>query len=513
MRLMAVSVLSLGLAIPAAAQLTQASAVSAGGAVPIVADVNGDGLDDLIQDKKIILNTGAGPADVRVLGLREMERVIAVLDVNGDHIVDLMTVETGVATPPSLGQQDVRRDPFYRLYIGDAARTYSKSIDIASGPQPYVADVDGDGKDDILLMTYIWRGVQAVAEDVTVLRSRGDGTFDRLEPFRIPPDPQMLSEFRVPTGDINHDGLPDLVFRTPYDLVILRGTGGGKFAVEQRYVPQDLSYGWWVTRMADIDGDGNLDIIMAGQRRIRAFLGDGHGNFPRMTTTTIAKLHDAQGYPAGLPLKIDELNQPRSIAVGHFTRADPMQIVAGMGEGDLVVLAWEQGSLKDVSRTQTELWLPDLRPGSFHRNGLDDLYVIGTVVWGYPTQYPRLFYGAAENVSLDKSPASGPVRGRVSRTATPRSTSMEIQAFGDCVDSVAQRWVFKRDGVFGSSERDGNTMEAIFDAPSIYFRMRVPNSSYPIMGVLTNTNGTYSGTAQVETACGWKQMTVTAKVD
>jgi hypothetical protein len=72
-----------------------------------------------------------------------------------------------------------------------------------------------------------------------VLRSRGDGTFDRLPSFRTPPDPQF-DEPRVLAGDLNRDGIPDLVLRCPYDLVILRGLGGGKFAVESRYMPMAL---------------------------------------------------------------------------------------------------------------------------------------------------------------------------------------------------------------------------------------------------------------------------------
>src|SRR6267142_1891113 len=73
------------------------------------------------------------------------------------------------------------------------------------------------------------------ATDVTVLRSRGDGTFDTLETFRIAASPQIVPDHRVLSGDLNHDGLPDLVIRCAQDLVILLGTGGGKFAVKTLY--------------------------------------------------------------------------------------------------------------------------------------------------------------------------------------------------------------------------------------------------------------------------------------
>src|SRR5262249_35343509 len=142
---------------------------------------------------------------------------------------------------------------------------------------------------------------------------------------------------------------------------------------------------------ADVDGDSNLDIVLAGFRNIRVFFGDGRGNFPRMTRTTIAKVHDAQGLP--FDMAVDQMNQPRDLAVGHFTRSDRTEIAAGMGEGDIVVFAYEQGMLREVSRTSTEFWLLTIRPGLFHRGGLADVYAMGTLIWGEAYPRPRLFDG------------------------------------------------------------------------------------------------------------------------
>jgi len=140
--------------------------------------------------------------------------------VNGDHRIDLLTVETPVALPPQLDPQGTSSSPRYRLYIADAQRRYGSSIEISAGPQPYIADVDGDGADDFLLMNDIRpNGFRTVATEVTVLRSNGDGTFERLTPFRIAPDSQINLDRRILAGDLNHDGLPDLVIRATRDLV------------------------------------------------------------------------------------------------------------------------------------------------------------------------------------------------------------------------------------------------------------------------------------------------------
>ncbi|HWS72893.1 MAG TPA: VCBS repeat-containing protein, partial [Thermoanaerobaculia bacterium] len=233
----AVSLVSLSLASAALAQLTPGAVVRAGAPFPVVADFDGDGLDDLIQERNVVLNDGGSFAEVRDLGLGTEEKVVGALDVNGDGILELLTVTTGAVAPPSLGGGSTGQQPAYRLYLGNPARHYAKGVEISTGARPYVADVDGDGHDDLVVLAAISQNHFNIATEATVLRSRGDGTFDRLAPFRFPADPQLLSENRILSGDLNHDGLTDLVMRCPYDLVVLLGLGGGRFSVATRYMP------------------------------------------------------------------------------------------------------------------------------------------------------------------------------------------------------------------------------------------------------------------------------------
>lgn len=83
---------------------------------------------------------------------------------------------------------------------------------------------------------------------------------------------------------------------------------------------------------------------------------------------------------------------------------------------------------------------------------------------------------------------------------------------GDCIDESA-RWTFVRDGIFGLAKSGASTIEAVFDAPSIYFRLTAPYSRDPAIGVLTEDNGTYSGTTQMLMPCGYQTISVTANVE
>jgi hypothetical protein len=513
MRILATSILTGLMASVVMAQLTPGVVVRSGEPFPIVADFNGDGLDDLVQERTVILNNAGDLSEQRDLGLPNSERVVGVLDVNGDRIPDLLTLSsTSAAPPPTVDSSVSGQWPRYRLYIANASRKYSKAIDVSTGAHPYVVDADGDGKDDFLLLNEVREGVRAVATEVTVLRSGGDGTFERLAPFRIPPAAQIDPEYRALSADLDHDGRPDVVIRCTHDLVVLHGTGGGNFTVEDRYLPMNMEFGWWSTRLADVDGDSNPDVILAGFRNIRVLFGDGRGNFTRMTKATIAKLHDAN-LPAGLPdLGLDRMNQPRNLAVGHFTRGDQMQIAAGMGEGDIVVFSYERGQLKETARTATDFWLLDIRPGHFRTSTVSDVYAMGTLIWGDVYPRPRVFQGVAGITTADTS-ARATGRSRVSHATAPE-ISLQAQLRGDCIDAATERWKFARSGMFGSAQQGSTTVEALFDGSQIYARLSAAYSKEPIETLLSLTpDGSYSGAADVLTSCGWSVMTITAKAD
>jgi hypothetical protein len=513
MRHFAVAVLAVSIASAAIAEMTPGFVVTFGAPFPIVADFNGDGLDDLIQERNAVINSGGALATVHDFGIPADERVVGVLDVNGDHRLDLVTVGVPVVVPPSIQQEPApMQSPGYRLYIADASRNYAAGIGISSGPQPYAADVDSDGKDDFVILAVVSNAQHLpIGTDVIVLRSRGDGTFESLAPFRIGASVQIYPDHRIQSGDLNHDGAADLVLRTTQELISLLGTGDGHFSVKSRYLPMNQEFGVQTMRLGDIDGDSNLDVVVPGFRSVRALFGDGRGNFTRTARGRFEKVHDATGYPAGLSLTPDNANQPKNFVLGHFTRGDQLQIAAGTGEGDIVILEYGTGALREVSRTATEFWLVSLRAGAFHAGGGTDLYAVGTLIWGENWPKPRLFYGVHDATAAG---TVARVAGRRRSAGMSPGTALRMQMSADCVEQqAAERWSFTREGIFGVAQRGGTTIEAVFDDGQIYYRMNAPFAGETVFGVLDEANGSYSGTANVLTTCGWKVMTVNAKFE
>src|SRR5215469_1333660 len=81
--------------------------------------------------------------------------------------------------------------------------------------------------------------------------------------------------FQVAIGDLNDDGKPDVVVANPSlnNIGVFLNTGGGTLGPGSFLaVPNGLNS----VSLADINGDGHLDIILTG---LQVMLGDGTGNF------------------------------------------------------------------------------------------------------------------------------------------------------------------------------------------------------------------------------------------
>jgi hypothetical protein len=239
-----------------------------------LADLDGDGDLDVMTGNRygstaatparLCLNDGTGiftdvsathlPADSRrVLG-------IALGDLDGDGDLDALLVRSG---------QDL-------LFLNDGAAHF---VNASAGRLPPAADestdvalvdVDGDGDLDAVITNSPGQN--------RLLRNDGSGSFTDLSATHLP---QLADRSgAVASADVDRDGDPDLLIANYAEqdrLLINDGTGVFTDETAARLPPDNdqtdsVSFG-------DVDGDGDLDLLLGTNLQDRLCLNDGTGHF------------------------------------------------------------------------------------------------------------------------------------------------------------------------------------------------------------------------------------------
>ena len=156
-----------------------------------------------------------------------------------------------------------------------------------------LADVNGDGNPDII-------SANAEDDNISVLLNNGDGTFGNRTDYDLGVRPWI----ELGVGDLNGDGRVDIVAASvnppnPNSISVLMNTGGGFIAPILYTVPGRPA----VCALADMNGDGHLDVICGGADNnvVSVLLGNGDGtlgsptSFPAVGTTYFIAVGDVNG--------------------------------------------------------------------------------------------------------------------------------------------------------------------------------------------------------------------------
>jgi len=254
-----------------------------------VADLNGDGKPDLVVGNEC---ASSGCTDGASLG---------VLLGNGDGTFQAAVAyrtggTSGPFFPVSISIADVNGDHKPDLVVanggsntvgvllGNGDGTFQAAVSYGSGGMfpvsVAIADVNGDGKPDLFVANEC--ADSTCDGSVGVLLGNGDGTFRTVVTYSS----GGTYALSVAVADVNGDGRPDLLVAgaTKGAVAVLLGNGNGTF---QSAVTYDCggSYPYSLI-VADLNGDGKLDLVTANSSSATAgvLMGNGDGTFQAAVT-------------------------------------------------------------------------------------------------------------------------------------------------------------------------------------------------------------------------------------
>lgn len=172
------------------------------------------------------------------------------------------------------------------LTHADGSFTEPMTYDIGGGSYTLaVGDLNGDGFNDIMV------GREVDYDDyVGVLLNTGNGTFAPVADYAVYNTP-----YGIAAADIDDDGDRDILISTHYYLQVLTNQGTGTFDAAVNYsAANGMNTGLAV---GDLDGDGDIDAAVNNYEidSTQVFVNDGSGNFA-----------SAGRYPSGInPNSVD----------------------------------------------------------------------------------------------------------------------------------------------------------------------------------------------------------------
>jgi hypothetical protein len=247
--------------------------------------------------------TGSPRAPER--GLEVVERVsapchAAVVDLDRDGRRDLLIADLGAVPPSDHLEGSV---VWQRRLAGGGYRKHALATGLPRVADVAALDADGDEDLDLVVAAFGWRTVGSLL----LFENR---TRDWAKPVFVSRVlDRRTGAITVPVVDLDRDGRADVVtvFSQHYETVAaLLNNGNGGFRTETIYSAPHAGWGSSWVDVADLDGDGDPDVVLSHGDMLDDFLLkpyhgiqwlENRGSFP-FTAHTLAALNGVHGAKA-----------------------------------------------------------------------------------------------------------------------------------------------------------------------------------------------------------------------
>ncbi len=303
-----------------------------------LADLDGQNGPDIVigcfnsLSIEVLLNIGNGtfglpsnsfPARTQVTG-------VFAADFDGDGKLDV--VVTGLAgAPGNLGFLKGNGDGTFQAPL-DQNFQEVENVPFRMFTDNVVLDVNGDGIPDVL----ITHNSGGQTNYVTVGLGRGDGHFDLVEWVAAPLDGNPT--FSVVAGDFNGDGILDLAVASqntgglsPGGVSIALGTGGGNYLAPRAFSLTTVAaqHGFFV--LGDFNNDVQTDVIAMTTHTLNLLPGRGDGTLGPPVVVV-----DLPSNGINPPIRTADIDQDGNLDVVFATTfpLGPSGLLVGLGNGN-----------------------------------------------------------------------------------------------------------------------------------------------------------------------------------
>ena len=196
---------------------------------------------------------------------------------DGDGDLDLFCVTNyqGSADPPEERNEVYRNDGGLRFTPIEAGALSTAPC----GQGATDTDFDGDGDIDVIAANR--------SGDVNLLRNEGKGQFALVLPASVGIGHRATDG--ITTADVDNDGDLDIVLAGDNQGHLYFNQGDGHFLFAQSFAQTDGYMGGF----ADLDNDGDVDLVFAGNDV--CYLNDGSGKFAPGPAIPVVGINDPRG--------------------------------------------------------------------------------------------------------------------------------------------------------------------------------------------------------------------------